>query len=122
MFRPEQRGTSARIESQPKTPHIVTLESMEEQIELQQRLALMAYQHAHIGFAPAIDPIKPETVDMEVRDGAMKAWVEEYAEAFRQWIDMIDQKRTIINMDDYGTIERIFNEVLYEASGADDLE
>ncbi len=111
MFRPEGHTPAPKAESQPHSPHIVSLESMKEQAELQQRLALMSYRFVHFDFAKTLDPLKPETVDVQIRDSAMMVWAEKYGGAFRNWINELDQSRTKVNLDDPQTLEFIYDQV-----------
>ncbi len=116
MFRPESHTPAPQAEAQSHSPHVASLESMEEQVELQQRLALMSYRFIHFDFAKTLDPLAPETVDMQIRDSAMKVWAEKYGKAFRNWIDELDQAHTRINMDDPQTMEFIYAQIQRQAA------
>lgn len=85
---------------------------MEEQAELQRRLALVAYQFLHPDMAQAIRPCAPETNDTEIQNAAMLYWGENYAKGFREtWLPSVNVSKQI-NMDDIETLQKITFEIM----------
>ena len=111
MRQPEHAPASVTEPHRPARPHIATLESPEEQVELQSRLSLMIYQLEHPDVRSAFNPSAPETVDMEIRSNAMMLWAKLYGKAFREWVDGGD-KRVMLNMDDEHVLMQTLNDVL----------
>lgn len=93
-----------------KEHHFVRLDSIEKQMDLQTRLALLSYKIYHVGVSGSFSSIKPETVDKQIKNSAMKAWVEDYAEAFREWLSGGD-KQEVFDLSNEEELWRVLRDI-----------